>query len=74
MPTTVQNLIDILQKIDDKSLPVLLECDHSQTPMHLNGFGEGFVESLNDYMLTSLDDDELEEYDNPPKAYFLQAY
>lgn len=79
MRMTVQELIDELMLVDDKNLIVVLETDHGQTPMKINGCGAGMVEDKNAYMMDSVYQDEngLDEDGEIPSGdhvYFLQAY
>jgi FixJ family two-component response regulator len=71
----IQQLIDLLTDVEDKSTPVVLITDHGQTPMKLNGSGFGYVEDINKYMMEQVYDEDLEEYhSNCDKVYFLEAF
>ena len=51
---TVQELIDALNELPDKSLLVAVEADHGQTPQRCSGIGEARVENLDSYFLETV--------------------
>lgn len=50
-------------------LPVVLECDHGQTPMHMSWSGIAKVEDTQEYMMDRCDDD-----DEGESVFVIQAY
>lgn len=62
----VQELIDKLAAIEDKTLPVVLYADHGQTMMKTTGISTSYVEDIDKYMLEELDEEEIDsmEYDD----------
>jgi len=71
---TVQELIDELKKVKDKSLKVVVEADHGQTPMTATWSGEIQVADENEYLMESVHEDDVDEYDDLVTVYCLQAY
>lgn len=57
----VQELIDQLQKVKDKSLPVAVYTDHGQCAMEAFRISLGAVEDSEDYMMDLIDPDDWEE-------------
>jgi len=70
---TVQELIDILNEVEDKTLNVVLWTDQGQRAMHLETTGESYVDDLDSYMMESIHEDDLDEYEEPIKVYELGA-
>lgn len=66
---TVGKLIEILNTVKNKELPVVLVTDHGQTPMALSGHGEAVVEDITEYMM-----EEMFDGDEGDECYFLTAY
>jgi len=75
---TVQELIDHLMKIEDKTLLVAVEADHGQVPMESSWVGEVYVEDKTEYMMESMfeEDDKGNplEIDDEHKIIVIQAY
>lgn len=73
---TIHELYDLLGdeiKLGKGDLPIVLECDHSQTPMSMTGWGDAWVEDLTEYMKTHVDEEEVADGYGEP-CYVLQAY
>lgn len=73
MTTKVRDLIKLLESIDP-DLPVVLQADHSQTPMKITGWGDGYVEDFEEYMMQEVDEEDEEAVKTAKKVFFLQAY
>lgn len=75
---TVQELIDELNKIEDKTLVVAVEAYHGQVPMESSWVGEAYVEDKAEYMMELMfeEDDEGNplEIDDEHKIIIIQAY
>jgi len=75
---TVQELIDHLMKIEDKTLLVAVEADHGQVSMESSWVGEVYVEDKTEYMMESMfeEDDKGNplEIDDEHKIIVIQAY
>lgn len=69
----VQELINILEQVEDKSLQVRLECDHGQVPMKLNGQCISYIEG-DIYMPDGVHPDDFDEYPDAVKVFCLEAY
>jgi hypothetical protein len=61
--------LEYLISIDLGDLPVVIEADHVQTPMHVSWCGVGVVADLGQYIMDRLPDDEDGE-----KVIMIQAY
>lgn len=75
---TVQELIDYLSKIKDKTLMVTVEADHSQCPMAASWVGEAWVDDKDAYMMDKMSEEddvgEPLEMDDSNKIIVIQAY
>lgn len=69
----VQDLINILMEVENKTLPVVLVADHGQTPMALQTFGEAYVENYDEHMMQEIDPDDLAEFDSYDEVFILEA-
>lgn len=69
---TVQELIEILNTVEDKTLPVVLYTDHGQTLMKMTDYGIDRVENLEDFMLEKMYfEDEIDDVCH--KVFVLEA-
>lgn len=68
----VQQLIDKLQEVEDKTLQVRLYTDHGQTCMACNGVAESYI-SEDVYMPDEIHPDDVGSYDDIIKILVLEG-
>lgn len=69
---TVQELIDELMAVKDKTLKVVVEADHGQTPMSATWSGIYQVADKTEYMMESVHEDDLGGSEDI--VYCIQAF
>lgn len=68
----VQELIDILNKVENKELQVRLVSDHAQCPMKCNGSGLGYIDG-DSYLPDEIHVDDLDQYEGAKEVFILEA-
>lgn len=69
---TVQELIDILLEVEDKTLQVTVWADQGQTAMEANCTGVQFVEKM-EYMMETIAEEDLDDYPGAIMVYEIGA-
>lgn len=70
---TVAELIEELKDLP-QDLEIVVEADHGQTPMKATWVGVSHVEDKEEYMMTGLHEEDLEEYPEADKIVIIQGY
>ena len=74
------NIIELHEELSKQikkgngDLPVVLECNHGETPMHSSWSGLDKVVDASEYMMESVDTDDPDYEHDGDLVYLIQAY